>query len=146
MDNPLTFRLVAHGSLDYEATIALRDDILRRPLGLTFDPAHLAAEAGDYHLACYRDAELVGCLVLTPRDNGDMKMRQVAVAEAEQGRGIGRALVIESERVARDLGYSRMVLNARAAVVPFYEKLGYETYGEPFEEVTIPHRSMRKRL
>ena len=147
MESPLTFRLVPHGSIAYEETIALRDAILRRPLGLTFDPEQLGAEGADYHLAAYdADEHLVACLVLTPKESGEMKMRQVAVSDALQGKGIGRRLGIESERVARELGYSEMTLNARAQVVPFYEKLDYEVVGEPFEEVTIPHRAMRKRI
>ena len=142
----VTFQLVAHASPEYQATVALRDEILRRPLGLVFDPEALAAEGSDLHLAGYRDGALVACLVLTPLDDGEIKMRQVAVAESEQGRGIGRDLVIESERVARAKRFHRMVLNARAVVVPFYEKLGYRIVGEPFEEVTIPHRKMEKEL
>ena len=39
-----------------------------------------------------------------------------------------------------------MVLNARTSAVPFYERLGYETRGEPFVEVTVPHLAMAKRL
>jgi predicted GNAT family N-acyltransferase len=146
MESSLTIRLVSHGSPEYHQTVALRDEILRRPLGLVFDPEQLAAESSDHHLACYRDGRLVGCLVLTPRPDGEMKMRQVAVAETEQGGGIGRRMVLESERIARALGYGAMTLHARANVVSFYEKLGYEVVGEPFEEVTIPHRAMRKRL
>ncbi|MBC8144871.1 MAG: GNAT family N-acetyltransferase [bacterium] len=142
----LTFILVEHGSSEYQQTLALRDDILRKPLGLVFDPNQLAKETVDFHLACFRDADLVGCLVLTPRENGELKMRQVAVKESEQGRGIGRELVSASERIARENGFTTMVLNARATVVPFYEKLGYSVVGEPFEEVTIRHRAMMRVL
>lgn len=140
----ITFQLVEHGTAEYDETLALRYEILRRPLGLEFDPDALAREDSDYHLAGYRDGELVACLVLTPHDDGEIKMRQVAVRESEQGRGVGRDLVRESERVARANGFSRVVLNARAAVVPFYEKLGYRVVGEPFEEVTIRHRGMER--
>jgi predicted GNAT family N-acyltransferase len=31
-------------------------------------------------------------------------------------------------------------------VVPFYERLGYAVYGDPFEEVGVPHRHMRRAL
>ncbi|HVK38241.1 MAG TPA: GNAT family N-acetyltransferase [Candidatus Kapabacteria bacterium] len=146
MNSELSFRLVPFGSPEYDQTVALRYEILRRPLGLSFDPAQLSAEGTDHHLACYRDDELVGCLVLTPRAAGEMKMRQVAVAESLQGTGIGRRMVEESERITRELGFDRISLNARANVVPFYEKLGYQVFGQPFEEVTIRHRSMWKVL
>jgi Histone acetyltransferase len=71
-------------------------------------------------------------------------MRQVAVDEKLRRRGIGTALVSESERIARDAGYSRVVLHARMAAAGFYEKLGYEREGEPFTEVGIAHVAMRK--
>jgi predicted GNAT family N-acyltransferase len=144
--NDFNFRLVAHGSPEYEETVALRDDILRRPLGLVFTPEQLGAESKDMHLACYRDGTLVGCLILTPVDPATVKMRQVAIAEELQGKGVGRALVERSEEVAREQGFETMVLSARETAVPFYERLGYDRIGERFEEVTIPHWKMMKRL
>ena len=146
MESDLRFELIAHGSSAYRDTVALRDDILRRPLGLAFDATQLEDEVSDFHLAAYRGDRLVGCLVLTPKDDGQLKMRQVAVRETMQGSGVGRKMVAESERVALELGYTVMTLNARATAVEFYEKLGYEVVGEPFTEVGIPHRAMRKML
>jgi hypothetical protein len=46
----------------------------------------------------------------------------------------------------RQRGLFAVHLHARANVVGFYERLGYETYGEPFEEVGLPHRHMRRTL
>jgi len=73
-------------------------------------------------------------------------MRQVAVRHDLQGKGIGRALVRESERLAIDRGFTVMTLNARLSALPFYERLGYTTVGPEFQEVTIPHRRMEKRM
>jgi ribosomal protein S18 acetylase RimI-like enzyme len=73
-------------------------------------------------------------------------MRQVAVSDKHQGLGVGRALVDFSEKYAGDNGYSKISMHARESAVGFYLKLGYEVEGEPFEEVTIPHRSMFKRI
>ncbi len=142
-----TLQLVPHGSAEYEETVALRDDVLRKPLGLRFTPEMLGAEAGDFHLACYDEGRrLIGCLILSPSDHGVVKMRQVAVAEAMQGAGVGRALVERSEEIARHQGFREMKLHARETAVPFYERLGYERIGERFEEVSIPHWAMRKSL
>ncbi|MDB5033606.1 MAG: yjcF [Chlorobi bacterium] len=139
-------RLIAHRSPAYEETVALRDDILRKPLGLSFTPEQLGAEGGDYHLACYLDGALAGCLILTPVDDVALKMRQVAVAEEMQGRGVGRALVERSEEMAREKGFREIVLNARETAVPFYDRLRYERVGDRFEEVGIPHWKMRKSI
>jgi GNAT superfamily N-acetyltransferase len=142
----LTIREVTHGSPDYWATVELRDSVLRASLGLRFSPEELQAEHDSRHFACYDGDRLVACLVLRPLNQGDVQMRQVAVLPELQRRGIGRALVEYSEAWATAAGYRRMILHARDAAMPFYEKAGYCRMGDRFEEVTIPHWEMEKRL
>lgn len=141
-----TIRLVEHDSPEYWATVALRDAVLRRPLGLKFTPEELAAECRSLHIAGFCDETLAGCLVLVPGDGGRVRMRQVAVAPELQRRGIGRALVAFSERLAVRQGFTAMILHARDTAVPFYENLGYVRVGRPFEDVTILHWEMAKDL
>jgi predicted GNAT family N-acyltransferase len=144
--NDLTIRLIPHGSAEYEETVALRGDILHYPLGIIPTAEQFGAEWQDYHIACYRNNQLVGCLILTPLPDGELKMRQVAVAEQMQGKGVGKAMVDFSERFAREHGFTEMTMHARETAVQFYENLGYNRVGEQFEEVTIPHWKMRKEL
>jgi predicted GNAT family N-acyltransferase len=132
--------------MEYALTVALRDRVLRAPLGLAFPAAELAAEAAQWHLALWQGERLLACLVLVPLSGGEVKMRQVAVEPAWQGRGLGRRLVEEAERLARERGCTRMTLHARATAVAVYLHLGYESVGAPFTEVTIPHQAMRKAL
>jgi GNAT superfamily N-acetyltransferase len=139
-------REVAHGSPEYWATVALRDSVLRKPLGLRYSAEELEAENDSHHLACYRGDRLAACLVLRPLEDGDIRMRQLAVAAELQRQGIGKALVEYSETFARDAGYRRMILHARETAAAFYENLGYSRVGDRFEEVTIPHWAMEKRL
>ncbi len=139
-------KLIAHGSAEYEAAVGLRYRILRQPLGLTFTPEQLAAEAEDIHIAAFSGERLIGCLLLTSLSPETVKMRQVAVHEPFRGQGIGSRLVAFSEEAARERGYRTMVLHAREEAVPFYQRLGYAPVGEPFIEITIPHREMRKTL
>ena len=140
-----TIREVAHGSPDYWAMVALRDAVLRKPLGLRYADEQLAAEKDSLHIACYRGKRLVGCLVLSPQD-GDGRMRHVVVVEDLRGQGIGTALVGYCEAAARRIGYRQIVLNARETAVPFYERQGYRRIGERFQQVTIPHWAMVKPL
>ena len=137
---------IAHGSPEYAATIALRDEVLRKPLGLRFSGEQLRAERGDHHLACYRDSRLIACLVLTPISGDGVRMRQVAVAADCRREGVGRTLVSYAERFAAGLGYREMTAHARETAVPFYEKLGYTVCGDRFIEVGIPHVRLSKKL
>ena len=142
-----TFNLVDFGTPAYDETVRLRRDILRIPLDLEFYPEDLALEYDQYHLAGYdRAGNLVACLVLKALPNLELKMRQVAVQENLQKRGIGQLMVAASEEIGRDFGFKKMVLHARKTAVPFYKKLSYKTSGKEFLEVEIPHYKMVKNL
>ena len=69
----------------------------------------------------------------------------MAVTPSCQGQGIGATLVRALEGKARELGLSRIVLNAREVAFPFYERLGYEYTSDFFDEVGVPHRAMAKQ-
>ena len=137
---------IQYNSDNYHETVSLRDKILRKPLGLSFTQDYLEKEVNDIHLAVFLDGKIVGCLILTPLVNEQIQMRQVAVDSSLQKSGVGRLLVEASERLAKDLGFKELILHARETAIPFYLKLNYEIYGEPYTEVSIPHRNMKKAL
>lgn len=139
-------KTILHDSPEYAVEVALRYSILRQPLGLSFSAEQLSAEADSHHIGCYIDGKLVGCLVLKPIDDRQIQMRQVAVDEKAQGRGVGRMMVKYSETLARKLGFHEMVVHAREGAVPFYELLAFSKAGDCFDEVTIPHWIMVKVL
>ena len=51
-----------------------------------------------------------------------------------------------AEAWARRGGYGMIILNARIGAEAFYKKHGHATEGEPFDENTIPHIRMTKRI
>ena len=138
--------LVQHGTKEYDETVVLRDEVLRKPLGLSYDPAELAGEKDSFHLALRMGAELVACLVLKPLDERCIKMRQLAVGKSSQGKGFGRELVNYAHSFAREREYAEIVLHARETARGFYQKLGYEAEGDSFVEVGLLHIAMRKKL
>ncbi|MBK7410770.1 MAG: GNAT family N-acetyltransferase [Saprospirales bacterium] len=138
---------VSFGTPEFDELLALRDVILRKPLGLEFTVEQIATEYDSIHLACYTsDWHLLGCLTLLPLDEKEVKMRQVVVAVAAQKKGVGRMLVEAGEEWARRKGFSKMVLHAREVAVPFYLKLDYRKVGERFKEVDLPHFKMEKDM
>lgn len=50
------------------------------------------------------------------------------------------------EGAAREAGFRQLKLNAQIHARRFYEKLGYEPYGESFAEAGIEHIAMVKAL
>jgi uncharacterized protein YecE (DUF72 family)/GNAT superfamily N-acetyltransferase len=145
-DPSLTCREVKYGSPEYDETVKLRDQVLRRPLGLLFNESQLQQEGLDFHLACYKDGRLVACLVLTPLSGDLVRMRQVAVAPEFQRQGIGSVLLRFAERYAWERGYTEVMAHARESALGFYIKQGYAPAGARFIEVEVPHVEVQKRL
>ncbi len=142
----MALKIIDHGSKDYAEMVELRNQILRKPLGLTFTPEELAAEKKDILLGCYDDDILEACCILTETEPKTVRLRQMAVSSGLQGKGIGRVLMTFAENIARDHGYRRLTMHARKSAVGFYEKSGYRICSDEFTEVTIPHYVMEKEL
>ena len=134
------------GTPAYDESIRLRDAILRKPLGLIFYAEDLAKEYNQVHFGYYENAELIGCMVLQNYGDNIAKMRQVAVAETHQKKGIGQKMVAYFEHYAKANHYKKIVLHARDVACSFYEKLNYTKVGKQFLEVEIPHYKMEKVL
>lgn len=142
----MALKIIDHGTKEYQQMVKLRDDILRRPLGLTFDPEELESEKNNLLIGAFEDDNMLGCCMLVEEDSGVVKLRQMAVLNALQGKGIGRALMQFAENLARDHGYRVLTMHARKNAVGFYEKMGYRVKGSEFQEVSIPHYEMEKDL
>ncbi len=142
----LEFVEIDHGSAGYRGMVELRRRVLRTPLGLEFTEEQLAQEWTDMHIAAYLDGDLVGGLILTDVDGAVAQLRQMVVHPDYQGRGLGGGIVAFAESLATERGYREIVLHARESAIGFYQRGGYVPTGEVFTEVTIPHRTMVKRL
>lgn len=144
MGHPI--KIFSYHSVEYKQALQLRDKILRKPLGLQFTEAELKKDEHDIHFGLFDAEKILACLTLTKAENGRMKMRQVAVDDVAQGKGLGSELSLAAEKFALENGYNIMFCHARKAASNFYLKLGYEIIGDEFMEVNIPHYVMEKKL
>ncbi len=107
------------------------------------DPAtfHLGYVAGD---------ELVGIATFTPAETpyrggaSAWQLRGMAVDDAQQGKGVGAAIIDEAVDRLRAEGASVLWCNARDSAAAFYKKLGFGTEGEGFstKATGLPHHVM----
>jgi len=136
------------GSSRYNELVELRYKILLQPLGLKFLDSFRPEEAKYLHIGCVEmlDNKLVGGLILAPIDDETIRLMQVAIDTVYQGEGIGRELVAYAEKRAKEAGYNKIVMHAMLFVVGFYEKLGYHSEGDVFEEQGITFMKMVKNL
>jgi GNAT superfamily N-acetyltransferase len=142
----MALKIIDHGTKEYQQMIQMRYDILRKPLGLSFSPEELEKEKNEVLIGAFEEDKMLGCCMLVKEDLYQVRLRQMAVLNNLQGKGIGRALMTFAENIARDLGYRTLTMHARKTALGFYEKLGYKVKGNEFTEVTIPHYVMEKKL
>ena len=142
----MALKIIDHGSKEYKQMVNLRNEILRKPLGLTFTEEELEQEKNEILIGAFEDDKMLGCCMLITVDPSTVRLRQMAVLNNLQGKGIGRALMQFAENIARDRGFKKIIMHARKSAAGFYEKLGYQVCSGEFEEVTLPHYEMEKKL
>ena len=143
----MTFREIAHGTDEYRRELLLREEVLRKPLGLELTAEDLAGEEKQLHFGLFEpDDDLVACVVAVRLSPTEARLRQMAVSPAHQRRGLGQRLLGELEDDLRARGIRNLVLNARRSAVGFYEKLGYAVGGDEYVHLTVPHVRMTKAV
>ncbi len=142
----MALKIIDYGSPEYQQMVKLRDAVLRKPLGLNFTQEDLETEKDNILIAAFEEERMLGCCMLVEERPDIVRLRQMAVLNALQGKGIGRALMNFAENIARDRGYKIVKMHARNNSIGFYEKVGYRKKGDEFIEVTIPHYVMEKLL
>lgn len=144
----MPIKIIDHNSKEYNQMIGLRFEVLRKPLGLDFKEQELARETEDILIGSFEEDDMLACCILTnqPGEALTLKLRQMAVRNNLQGKGVGRQMLNFAETITRDLGNATLMMHARIEAIGFYEKVGYKKVGDLFQEVTIPHYRMEKAL
>jgi predicted GNAT family N-acyltransferase len=142
----MTVRTFEQNSQEYEQMVALRLKVLLEPIGVPASYIDREKEKQDILIGAFEHEEIIGCCVLTQKNEDTIQLRQMAVATEVQGTGVGAAILQFAEETAKGRGYKVLMMNARDAVLDFYKKCGYDIAGDQFFEVGIPHHVMEKKL
>ncbi len=139
------------GPADLPALYALRHEVFVVGQDVPADLERDELDPGADHAVALLDGAVVGTgRLLSPgqtgRDDGTATVGRMAVAAASRGSGTGAALLAALEARARARGFAAVELHAQVHALGFYERAGYEPFGEPYDEAGIAHVSMRKAL
>ncbi|WP_029461906.1 YbgC/FadM family acyl-CoA thioesterase [Serpentinimonas barnesii] len=106
-----------------------------------------AADADCLHVVAYnRLGQPVATARLLPAQAGVAKLGRMAVHRVLRGTGVGRNLVSALTQAAQARGDHCLRLSAQRSAQGFYRRLGFETVGQPYDEVGIAHIEMQRRL
>jgi predicted GNAT family N-acyltransferase len=136
---------VASGSPLLEAALELRREVFVAEQGVPAELEIDELDPGAIHLVAILDGAVIGTLRILQHE-GAAKVGRVAVRAAARRAGIGGKLMERAAEIARERGFTEIILHAQLTVAGFYQRLGYVEEGAPFEEAGIPHIAMRKKL
>ena len=97
-----------------------------------------------WHLCVEEDGRVVGAARLFADSNGDYHCGRICTLPEYRGKGLGLWMMARLEEKAKELGASRLQLSAQVRVRDFYEKAGYQAFGEVYYDEYCPHVSMKK--
>lgn len=93
------------------------------------------------HFGLYYHYELTGVVSLFI-DGTTAQFRKMAVLPADQGKGFGLQLLKYLVDYCRSQGIKNLWCNARVSATGFYQKIGFETIGEPYERNQLQYIKM----
>ncbi|WP_067694981.1 GNAT family N-acetyltransferase [Nocardia jejuensis] len=125
----------------YEVRVRVFVDEQNVPMELELDELDDTAD----HFLARIDGKPVGAGRLVVRGEVGVLGRLAVLAET-RGTGLGAALVRAIEERGRERGLTAVELHSQTHAQGFYEKLGYESYGEIGMDAGIPHIWMRRDL
>lgn len=143
--------MITARAIDAQVSRELRRAVLRPDFG-PGDPLPGDDETGVVHIGAFDGADLLSACLIFPApcpwlpDRPAWRLRAMATEPAAQGRGGGRAVLVEACRIARQGGAGIVWLEARQTAESFYARNGWQPHGELYVAIGRPHRRMWREL
>lgn len=110
------------------------------PYELDIDLAEFNGEMFLYTNEC---EEYVACARII-YEGDRVHLGRIAVLKEYRGKGYATKMILSIERIIQTLGIKEVYIEAQMSAKAFYEKLGYQSYGDVFMDANMPHIYMRK--
>ena len=104
-----------------------RDALLAHPDAIDLPADQIAA---GHVFVCEHHGEVAGFGVVLPREDGQAELDGLFVEPAAWGRGVGRRLIGEAERLAMSRVATTLHVIANARALGFYTACGFELDGQ----------------
>jgi N-acetylglutamate synthase-like GNAT family acetyltransferase len=130
---------------ELEKYLYFRWEVLRKPLGMSFDSNTDGNEEIAEHAVVYQENKIIGCGRLH-YENGVGQIRYMAVKENYRNLGLGAKILGYLEAIAREKSLKKIFLNARNNAINLYLRNGYKPIQKYMSPTKIPHTRMEKVL
>mgnify|MGYP001237347741 CR=1 FL=1 len=124
----------------------IRSTVFEQEQGFTMEFDDIDADA--YHIVVYDEETPVatGRTFPKPGDTNTYLIGRVAVLKPWRGKHLGTLILEQLEKTAKKQGAVWAELSAQLQAKGFYEKLGYQAFGEEYKDEFCPHIAMKRKL
>lgn len=147
-EEKIEVELIKPNSEKYHLACQLRYKLFFAKHDLPWEVVDDRSEADVSHAAISIENRLVAYAQLVRHSDRIYQICQMVVEPDYQKQNLGRKILSTLIEIARQEGAIALTLNARLTAVGFYQKLGFNSYGESFPSATtgVLHIAMNKKL
>lgn len=133
------------GKEDFKDASMIREEVFVKEQNVPIEIEMDEFDNASHHIVIYENHKPITVGRLLEKENYYV-IGRVAVLKEFRGNQYGKVVMENILTKAKDLGAKEIRLHAQFYAKNFYEKLGFEAYGEIFYEAGIEHISMKKYL
>lgn len=143
-----SIKIVNFKSPEYFKAIMVRYSVLKKPYGFKFSKEIISQEENEIHLVYQNNNKIIGTLILSIISKNILQLKQFAILDEYQLKGIGSLLYAFTEQYAKVNNYNKIILNARTSALQFYIKHGFIIDGKEYisPRSLLPHYKMYKNF
>jgi predicted GNAT family N-acyltransferase len=127
----------------YQDARTIRHHVFVEEQGIDESDEFDGTDSDAIHFVAYVDGTPVATARTTVTEAG-IHIQRVATEKAYRNQGYAKQLLAYLLASPMFQDAPMFYLGAQKTAIGFYQRLGFEQYGEPFTEVGIPHVNMRK--
>jgi predicted GNAT family N-acyltransferase len=121
---------------------ALRREVFIVEHGVPAEEEFDTKDLGATHFVLIEDGDVVATLRITWHEDSAQISRFV-VRKSFRSKGIGSRIFQAGINAINEAGEAKIFLEAQVDKIAFYEKFGFQAYGDEFLDGGIPHNKMR---
>ncbi|WP_113672962.1 GNAT family N-acetyltransferase [Vallitalea guaymasensis] len=131
-----------NGDKNIEDAIFVRDKVFVNEQNIDYNIVFDGEDKEAVHVVVYEDKNPVGTGRMTIQDNLYL-IGRIAVLKEKRGNYYGDLIVRMLIQKAFDTGADFVEVHSQLPAVNFYKKIGFEEFGEVYQEADIDHINMR---
>jgi len=126
--------------------VAIREKVFVEEQGFEYEFDSIDDIATHFVMFDDNNVPIATCRVFFNEERNAYILGRLAVIKESRGKSIGKMIVEKAEEYIRSIGGNELYLHAQCRITPFYQRLGFSSFGDVEYEEDCPHVWMKKSI